>query len=285
VLEGRVDSLVYPFYLVALGMFGLIFGSFANVVIWRVPRRESVVSPGSHCPKCGRPIRGYDNIPVLSWLLLGAKCRDCGAPISWRYPLVEAVSGVAWLSAGIVFGLRPQALVAVALFYLLLILACIDLDVMRLPNVLVAIVAAIGLAAAVISQLTGVPLAPLTPPATAGPLSQPLVFALTGVLVGGGFVALVNGAYSGVRRRRGFGMGDVKLAAAAGLYLGPYVLLALMFGSLLAVVGGVALTAGRGEGPVAQRRFPFGPFLAGGIVAAALAGPALLAWYVLTVRL
>lgn len=280
-----MDPLVYPFYLVALGMFGLIFGSFANVVIWRVPRGESVVSPGSHCPKCGRPIRGYDNIPVLSWLLLGAKCRACGAPISWRYPLVEALSGVAWLAAGIAFGLRPQALVAVALFYLLLVLACIDLDVMRLPNVLVAIVAAIGLAAAVVSQMTGVPLAPLTPLAAAGPLSQPLVFALAGVLVGGGFVALVNGAYSGVRRRRGFGMGDVKLAAAAGLYLGPYVLLALMFGSLLAVVGGIALTAGRGEGPVTQRRFPFGPFLAGGIVAATLAGPALLAWYVLTARL
>jgi leader peptidase (prepilin peptidase)/N-methyltransferase len=267
------------FYLVSLVVFGLIFGSFANVVIWRLPRGESVVSPGSHCPSCAGPIRPYDNIPVISWLVLRGRCRDCGEPIHWRYPLVEALSAAAWLSAGLAFGMHPRALVALVLFYLLLILAFIDLDVMRLPNALVAAIAAVGFGAAAVAQLTGVRLAPLTQVSGAGPLAQPLLAAVAGSVLGGGFIAVLNWGYTAMRGRKGFGMGDVKLAAASGAYLGPYVLLALMFGSLFAVIGGLALTAGEGAEPRAQRRFPFGPFLAFGIVTAAVTGPALVGLY------
>ena len=263
------------FYLLSLGVFGLIFGSFANVLVWRVPRGESVVSPGSHCPACGHAIRPFDNVPFVSWMLLRARCRDCGAPIHWRYPLVELLSAVLWVLAGVVFGPTPRALVAVVLFYLLLVLSFIDLDVMRLPNVLVATVAGVGLAAAVASEATGVRLAPLLPPIPLGWLARPLPSALAGVALGAGLVGAIGAAYALVRHRAGFGMGDLKLAAAAGPFLGPYVLLALMFGSFFAVIGGVALALSKGEGPVGQRRFPFGPFLALGIVLTAVAGPTL----------
>lgn len=268
----------YPLYLVALGALGLIFGSFANVLIWRFPRGESVVSPGSHCPKCGNPIRPYDNVPVVSWLLLGARCRDCGTPIHWRYPVVEALSGVLWVAAGLRFGPTPRAAVAIVLFYMLLVLAFIDLDTMRLPNKLVGTLAFVGLAAALASQFTGLAFAPLTPLPVGGLLATPVGAALLGVLVGGGFVALLTWGYALVRGGSGFGMGDVKLIAVAGLFLGPYVLIALLLSSAFAIAGSFALVRG-GEGPVRSRRFPFGPFLACGIVTAALAGPAIAAWY------
>jgi leader peptidase (prepilin peptidase)/N-methyltransferase len=216
---------------------------------------------------------------VVSWMLLGGRCRDCGQPIHWRYPVVEALSGLLWLSAGIRFGATPRAAVAVALFYMLLVLAFIDLDTMRLPNKLVGTLGLVGLVAALGSQLTGLGLAPLTPLPSSGAIGSPLGAALLGVVVGGGFVALLTWGYGLVRGGTGFGMGDVKLIAVAGLFLGPYVLIALMLSSAFAILGATALVRG-GEGPVRSRKFPFGPFLACGIVTAALAGPAMAAWYV-----
>lgn len=267
------------FYLLCLAVFGLIFGSFANVVIWRFPRGESLATPGSHCPACGHPIRARDNVPIVSWLLLRRRCRDCGAPIAWRYPAVEALSGALWVAAGVAFGATPRAAVAVVLFYLLLILSFIDFDLMRLPNALVALLAGIGVCAVAVGQLTGIPLAPLTAPVAGGVLGEPVWNALAGVAAGGGFLLIVSGLYALVRGRRGLGFGDVKLIAAAGLFVGPYIVLALLVGSGLGLVGGVSLVVGGGEGPMGQRRFPFGPFLAAGIVVAALAGPALFVWY------
>jgi leader peptidase (prepilin peptidase)/N-methyltransferase len=272
-----VDGLQQAFYLISLFVFGLVFGSFGNVVIWRLPRNESLSSPGSHCPSCGHAVRPYDNVPVLSWLLLRGKCRDCAAGISVRYPVVELLSGCLWVLAGVVYGFSWRAAAAAFLFYLLLLLAAIDLDTMRLPNKLVALMAAAGAAGVVLALLTGVPVAPLTPLAQAGWLSQPLASAAFGCLLGSGLTFGIAAAYSAVRRRQGMGMGDFKLIAAGGLFLGGYVLVALLLGSLLGAVAGVALA--RGDGPLASRRFPFGPFLAAGIVLAAVFGPALLRWY------
>lgn len=265
------------FFYLALAVFGLIFGSFANVVIWRVPRSESLSVPGSHCPKCGHPVRGYDNIPVVSWLVLRARCRDCGAPISWRYPAVEATSGVLWVSAGIAFGVTLLTPVAIFLFYMLLVLTFIDVDTMRIPNPLVAMLAVVGLLAAIASQVLHVEVAPLMGIAPDGAFSSPLVMALVGAVLGGGLVWTVAGLYQALRRRSGLGFGDVKLLAAMGLYLGPYVLLVVFLGSLLGAIYGIA--AGLSKRELFTARIPFAPFLATAGVLVALFGPTLWSWY------
>jgi leader peptidase (prepilin peptidase)/N-methyltransferase len=266
-------------YLVLLGALGLVFGSFGNVVIWRLPRRESLASPGSHCPICGHAIRWYDNIPVISWLALRARCRDCEAPISPRYPAVEALSGALWVSAGVAFGVSVRAAFAVVLFYLLLLLAFIDLDTMRLPNPLVGLVAAVGVAGAVWAQVSHARILPLTDVAGPGWLSEPIVAASVGAASGGLLMLVITLLYERVRGSQGFGMGDVKLLAAVGPFLGAYTLLALFLGSVVAAAGGLALARGKGEPPLARVRFPFGPFLALGIGLAALRGPALVLAY------
>lgn len=264
------------FRVVAFVLFGLLFGSFGNVVIWRLPRKESLSSPGSHCPACEHPVRWFDNVPVVSWLVLHGKCRDCGAPIAVRYPVVEAASGLlfglaAWRFEGI-----AQAALAAALFWALLVLSAIDLDHMRLPNPLVAAIAGAGLVATLVSQVTGVALAPLVGLAQRGLLASPLAVSALGVLIGGGVPAAIAALYSAVRGRSGLGMGDVKLLGALGFFLGPYVLLVLFVGSVLGMVGG--LVAARG-GKLSEKKIPFGPWLALGAVLTVLFGPCLWAWY------
>jgi leader peptidase (prepilin peptidase)/N-methyltransferase len=274
-----MDGLIQPFFLVTLTLFGLLFGSLANVVIWRVPRGESIVSPGSHCPSCGRPIAWYDNVPVLSWLLLRARCRACGEAISGRYPLVETISGVLWLAAGLRFGISVETAVCAALFYLLLVLSFIDLDTYRLPNVLVAIVAAVGAVAAVAAQVMGGSWAPLVGLTADGLLAQPVPVALAGCAIGAGLTALIAGVYGAVRGRTGLGMGDVKLLGAMGLFTGPYVLMTLGIASLIGAVVGMAASRRSGES-LAMQQIPFGPFLALGCVLTVLTGPATWTWYV-----
>jgi leader peptidase (prepilin peptidase)/N-methyltransferase len=125
--------LQYFFYAVAL-VLGLAVGSFLNVVIYRLPRRESLVRPGSHCPECGHAIRFYDNVPILSWLTLRGRCRDCGAGISVRYPVVEAITGVAFVLALWRFGLEWPLLVSWAFIAAMVAVAFIDYDHMIIPN-------------------------------------------------------------------------------------------------------------------------------------------------------
>ena len=164
-------------------------------------------------------------------------------------------------------------------------LGVVDLDTMRLPNVFVGVIAAIGVVGALLSQVFGVAAVPLTGAVGPGWLGTPVAWAAAGALIGLGFTGSIAVVYRGVRKRSGFGMGDLKLTAAGGLFLGPYVLVALLFASVLGVLAGVWLARGRGEGPLAQRRIPFGPFLAVGMVGAALYGPALMGWYVSLLRL
>lgn len=254
--------------------FGLILGSFGNVLIWRVPRGESVAFPGSHCPSCGGAIEWYDNIPVISWAALRGKCRSCAAPISPRYPLVELASAALWLLAVVVFGFTLKALVAAVFFYVLLVLTFIDWDTMRLPNPIVGTLFVIGMLGALVSQLTGLELAPLVPVSGVGVLGQPLVSAVVGALVSAGLAALIAGAYAGVRGAQGFGMGDVKLLGAMGAFLGSYGLLALFLGSILGSAYGLVLSAIVKQ-PLKEIKFPFGPFLAVGGILTALYGPTL----------
>ncbi|MBN2839601.1 MAG: prepilin peptidase [Coriobacteriia bacterium] len=261
---------VPPWYFaLAMGVFGLLFGSFANVVIWRVPRGESISRPGSHCPGCQAPIAWHDNIPILSWLLLRGRCRHCGEPIAVRYPLVEAASGALFLIAALAWGPGLRAAFAAAFFWFLLVLSAIDLDTMRLPNPIVGAMAVVGGLGVVIATLSGSVAVPLHDGPSAGLLAHPVAFAVTGVLLGMGVSGGVAAAYGTVRGKSGLGMGDVKLLGAMGIYLGPYVLLALLAGSLLGVAGG--LFAARGSS-LSETRIPFGPWLALGAALSALAG-------------
>lgn len=268
-----------PVYLVALFCFGLVFGSFANVVVWRVPRGESLAAPGSHCPACDRPIRWSDNIPVVSWVLLRGRCRDCGSLISRRYPLIEASSGLLWLTAGLAFGPSPALMAAVPFFYLLMILGAIDLETGRLPNPIVSLLAAVGVAAALTSQLTGFRIAPLVGLGAEGVLAQPSAAAFSGVVLGGLSSAGLSFGYERLRGTTGLGFGDVKLLAAMGLFLGPYVVLAMFLGSLLGTLALPFMSSLRGV-PLSTARIRFGPFLALGGLLSAVAGPALLRWYI-----
>jgi leader peptidase (prepilin peptidase)/N-methyltransferase len=248
------------------------------VLIWRVPRGESIVSPGSRCPACAHPIRWFDNVPVLSWMSLRGRCRDCGSPIAARYPIVEALSAYLWFLVAVRFGPKPAALMCAALFFILLVLTWIDVDTRRLPNVLVASLACVGVVGAVVSQFSPVQLVPLVPVPVSGIAASPLAFALVGALLGAGSSGALAGAYALVRGRAGMGMGDVKLLGAVGLFAGPYVLLALVLGSIAGAVVGVV--GARREGvEVASFMLPFGPFLAAGSAVAVLAGPALWQWY------
>jgi leader peptidase (prepilin peptidase) / N-methyltransferase len=240
---------------------GLLAGSFLNVVAWRLPRGESLLLPGSHCPGCEHPVRPYDNVPVLSWLVLRGRCRDCRAPISARYPLVEALSAA--LAAGVVLvladdGLR-DVLLGLVLVGLLVPIALIDLDHRIIPNRLTALGAAAALAIGAATDLGGVP--------------QQLIAGAAA----GGFLLL-----AALARPGGMGMGDVKLAGMLGLFLGREVAVALLVALLAGTVVGIAIMARRGTAEGRRTAIPFGPFLALGGVVALLAGPAIVDWYLAT---
>ena len=222
---------------IVVGIFGLVIGSFLNVVIHRVPLRQSIVWPSSRCPACGANIPARDNIPVLSYLLLRGRCRSCKARISPRYPLVEALTGLLFALSAYEFGLSLSLVSALVLIAVLVALAGIDLEHRLLPNVIVGPAAVVGFGLSV-----------------AGDPGRWWVYLLSAVGVAAGHYALAL-AYPG-----GMGMGDVKMGGMLGAFLGPYAALAVFVGALLgALVGGALMVAGK-----IQRRsaLPFGAFLA-----------------------
>ncbi len=238
------------------GVLGAIMGSFLNVVAYRLPRRESLVSPASHCPSCGAAVRPYDNVPVLSWLLLRGRCRSCSARISPRYPLVEV--GTALLCVGAVLTHSGAAAIAlsVALVLVLVPAAAIDLEHRIIPNRLTAAGALAALALGTALDPSGEP--------------QRL---LAGVAAGG-FLLLAALAYPG-----GMGMGDVKLAGVMGLFLGVAVAPAILVALLAGVLAGAAIVARKGARAGRKTAVPFGPFLAFGGIVAVLAGQPIVYWY------
>lgn len=282
-----------------LTTFGLLFGSFANVVIWRFPRGESLSFPASHCPVCETPILRRDNVPVVSWLLLKGRCRACGVEISPRYPVVECMSGLLWLAAGLRFGITIQTGFAVAFFFLLLILTWIDIDTMRLPNPIVGLLALIALAGALLAQLTRIPAVPLL--ADSVPMAAaPLAASLIGAVACAGPALILSLVMGSLLKRPALGMGDVKLLGVMGMFLGLYGLLGFFVGSLIGVIYGVSAARGRtgqvdgaaatsvgedaakrddAEGREPGQPFPFGPSLAAGAVTVTLVGPQVWGWY------
>jgi leader peptidase (prepilin peptidase) / N-methyltransferase len=238
---------------------GAIFGSFLNVVAYRLPRGESLSRPRSRCPQCQPPTKPYDNVPVLSWLALRGRCRTCRAPISARYPLVEAMTGLLCALVVIAKGPDEDALLGLALVLLLVPITLIDLDHRIIPNRL---------------TLTGAIVAPALLALTA---PEAIPEHLIAGAAGGGFFLLAALAYP-----RGMGMGDVKLAAVLGLFLGravgPAVFVALVAGTLV----GAAVIARKGAQEGRKTAVPFGPFLALGGVVALFAGDAMADWYLST---
>ncbi|HME03356.1 MAG TPA: prepilin peptidase [Solirubrobacteraceae bacterium] len=231
------------------GVLGAIVGSFLNVVAYRLPRHESLITPASHCPGCGSPVKPYDNIPILSWLALRGHCRSCGAPISPRYPLVEACTAV--LCIGAVLAHDSAAGIALAILTILLVVpvALIDLEHRIIPNRITA-------TGAVLAIAIGLALDPSGEPER-----------LIAGLAAGGFLLIAALLYPG-----GMGMGDVKLAAALGLCLGAAVAPALLIALLAGVVVGVVVIARKGAQEGRKTAVPFGPFLALGALVAVFAG-------------
>jgi leader peptidase (prepilin peptidase) / N-methyltransferase len=219
---------------------------------------------------------------VISWLILRGRCRDCGEPIAWRYPAVELASGAVWLLAGWRFGLTPALPLAIAFFYLLLVLSVIDLDHRRLPTPLVMVLGGVAVVAVVAAQVTDLPFSPLTPVAATGLFASPLVASGLGFLLGAGTSWGIAALYGLLRGKQGLGFGDVRLLGAMGIVLGPYVLLAYAAANIIGVFAAVPAmmvarrNAGEGiETPLGETAFPFGPFLALGGVLTALWGPAI----------
>ena len=256
---------------VLAALLGLVFGSFFNVVIWRVPLHQSISTPPSHCPRCRKPIRPYDNIPVLSWLILGGRCRDCGKPISFRYPLIEALTGLLFVAAYARFGFSLLTVKAIVFTSLLVITAFIDLDHQILPF-------GFSVSGLVLGLLGGI----VAPP-------PHFVRALAAAAVGAGFVLfamllwryVLAGLFRrfGVDQKEGMGFGDLPYAAMIGAFVGLKGLVVALAAAVVfgVIIGLIARSAGRNK---AGQPIPFGPFLALGALVGLFYGPQLFLIYV-----
>ena len=241
------------------GAFGLIVGSFLNVVAYRLPRGESVVFPASHCTSCDTPIKPYDNVPVLSWLVLRGRCRSCHDSISARYPVVEAATAALLVAVVLAKGADSDAWLGLAFVVLLVPVTLIDLDHRIIPNTLMLVGTVVSVALVLLTQ------------------PESLTEHLIAAAAAGGFLLVAALAYPA-----GMGMGDVKLAAVMGLFLGrnvgPAMLVALVTGSVV----GALIIARKGAKEGRKTAIPFGPYLAFGGLVGLFAGEAIVDWYLET---
>ena len=244
---------------VLAGVFGLLLGSFVNVVAYRLPRGESLAFPGSHCPSCDTPIRPYDNVPVLSWLWLRGRCRACHGPISARYPIVEATTAALLVAVVLAKGADRDAWLGLAFVLLLVPVTLIDLDHRIIPNKLMLLGTVVSLA-----------ILALTEP---GSIPEHLIAAAAA----GGFLLVAALAYPA-----GMGMGDVKLAFVMGLFLGRNVGAAMLVALLAGAVVGAVIIARLGAEKGRKTAIPFGPYLALGGLVGLFAGEPIVDWYLNT---
>jgi len=241
-------------------IFGAMIGSFLNVCIHRLPKEESIVRPGSHCPKCKTPIQYYDNIPLISFLLLRGKCRYCQASISIQYPIVEAITALSSFFLFITFGVSLSFIYYFSFVAALIVITVIDLyhqiipDVISLPGIVIGLLGSL-----VIPQIT-------------------LWSSLIGVLSGGGSLFLVATVYQWLFKREGMGGGDVKLLAMIGAFLGwKAVILTILLSSFIGSIIGITVMLIKGKD--FKYAIPFGPFLALGAVISLFCGENLINWY------
>ena len=240
--------------------FGLVVGSFLNVCIYRLPLKQSIVWPASRCTVCERPLDWYENIPVFAWLVLGGRCRTCQTSISPMYPIIELITSALFVGAYLLYGVTPLVFVRIAFGCAMIVLFVIDLQHRILPNVITVTGVPIGLV-----------LSLFLPPGWKE--------SLIGLLLGGGVLYVIGEAYYRLRGIDGLGMGDVKMLAMIGAFLGwRLTLVTLIFASFTGSLAGVAmLVTGRGGMKAA---LPFGTFLAVGALVAAVAGDQIFSWYV-----
>ncbi len=244
---------------VLAALSGLLLGSFLNVVVHRLPRGESLVSPGSHCPGCATPLKPWDNVPLLSWLTLRGRCRFCSGPISARYPLVELLTAALFTGVVLVRHSTAGLVLGLGLVVVLVPAALIDLEHRIIPNRLMAPAAGFALLAGTILDPAGEP--------------ERLIAALAA----GGFLLAAALAYP-----KGMGMGDVKLAAVMGLFLGWGVAAALLVALLAGVLIGAGIMLVRGVKAGRKTAVPFGPMLGLGGLVGVFTGAAAVSWYLAT---
>ena len=237
-------------------IFGAAIGSFLNVCIFRLPAKTSIITPGSRCPHCLKPLRFYDNIPLISFILLRGKCRDCGGKISWRYPLVELLTAVFALMLFLKFGLTLKFFTFFIFVAVLIVITFIDLDHQIIPDII---------------SLPGIPLFFM---AAIFLVRIPWLEALLGLLIGGGILFTIAVVYELITKREGMGGGDIKLLAMIGGFLGWKSLMFVLFFSSFsgAIIGITAMIIKKQDMKYAV---PFGPFLAAAAVAYIFWGEAL----------
>ena len=241
------------------GALGLLLGSFLNVVAYRLPRGESLAVPASHCPGCDAPIKPYDNVPVVSWLLLRGRCRSCGTSIAWRYPLVELSTALLMALTVIVIGPNEDVWLGLAFVVLLVPVTVIDIDFRIIPNKLMLVGTVVALAILLLTEPADIP--------------EHLIAAFAA----GGFLLVAALVYPG-----GMGMGDVKLAFVMGLFLGRDVGVAMLVALVAGSVAGALVMASKGVKEGRKTALPFGPFLALGGLVGLYAGEPIVDWYLAT---
>ena len=251
----------YVIEIVLIFILGLIVGSFSNVCIYRIPRNESIVYPASHCPKCRSNISPKDNIPLLSYILLKGRCRNCKSKISIQYPVVEFLTGFIYLIIYLIYGLSIQTLIYIILSSALIIIAFIDLNEQIVPDV-------ISLPGIVIGFIISFFVPYIS-----------FVHSALGVLVGGGIILIIGLAGSAIFKKEAMGGGDVKLAAMIGAFLGwRYIIISLFLGFFLGALAGIILILSK----IKSREdvVPFGPFIVLGSFITLLWGEKIISWYI-----
>jgi leader peptidase (prepilin peptidase) / N-methyltransferase len=245
---------------VMAGTFGLLIGSFLNACAYRIPRDISIAHGRSFCPACTSQIAAYDNVPLVSWVALHGQCRACGAPISYRYPLVEGLTAVLFAAVAAHDGATAVLLPHLLFVAALVLVSDIDLAARIIPDVVILPVAAIGAVTMTVLH----------------PFGLPWWTWLVSGIGAAAFLLAVSLVYEKLRKQEGMGMGDVKLALCMGFYLGPAVIPALFIGFISGAVAGIALMS---RGRSAKTAIPFGPFLSAGAVVSLFAGQQLIDLY------
>jgi leader peptidase (prepilin peptidase)/N-methyltransferase len=251
-------------YLIPVFIFGLCIGSFLNVCIYRLPLSKSILFPGSMCSACGNPVKFYDNIPVLSYILLGGKCRSCGISFSFRYPMVETITGLMAVSLYLKYGFSLETLVYFVFICCLLVITFIDIDHQIIPDVI---------------SLPGIPVffaASFALP-SASPMDT-LIHSGLGILTGGGSLLVVSFVYTLLTKKEGMGGGDIKLLAMMGALIGwKGILFTIFISSAVGSVIGIFLMLRMKKDM--KLAIPFGPFLSIGAMTYVFFGEALMRWY------
>jgi len=241
-------------------ILGLIVGSFSNVCIYRIPKNESIIYPASHCLKCRTTIKPVDNIPLLSYVLLKGRCRNCGSKISIQYPIVELLTGIIYLIIYLIYGLSIQSLIYIILSSALIIIAFIDLNEMIVPDVISLPGIGVGL---ILSFFV--------------PYIK-FINSVSGVVVGGGIILIIALVGSMIFKKEAMGGGDVKLAAMIGAFLGwRYIIISLFLGFFLGALTGIILMIAKIKSR--EDMVPFGPFIVLGTFITLLWGEQIISWY------